>query len=104
MLRYKHLKPSLTIYLAATLLLFLTSIGIIVIIIVNELNGFSFSSVQFLTCPLYTMLKLNIYLQTILQVCFILSIGATIFALGQFVFLIWQFIMLKKQTEQKGEG
>lgn len=102
MLRYKHLKPSLTIYLAATLLLFLTSIGAIVIIIVNELNGFS--SVQFLTCPLYTTLKLNIYLRTILQVCFILSIGATIFALGQFVFLIWQFIMLKKQTEQKGEG
>ncbi len=103
MLRYKHLKPWLTIYLVVTLLLFLTSIGIILIIIVNEINGFSFSSVQFLTCPLYTTIKLNAYLQTILQVCFILSIGATLFALGQLVFLIWQFITLKKETEQKGD-
>ena len=96
MLRYKHLKPWLIIYLVSTLLLSLTAIGITVTIILNEINGFSYSSVQFLSCPLYTSTKVNIFLEIILQVCFIMSIGAIVLGLGQFAILIWQFILLKK--------
>ena len=92
------------IYLVATIILFLNAIGITAVIIMNDINGFSFSSVQFLSCPLYISMKVNIYLEVILQVCFILSIGAIVFALGQFVVVIWQFFMLRKEEQEKGEG
>jgi hypothetical protein len=104
MLRYKHLKPWLVIYLVTSLLLSLSAIGITVIIILNEINGFSLSSVQFLSCSLYTSNKVNIYLEMILQLCFIMSIGAIVLGLGQLFILIWQFILLTKETDEKGDG
>ncbi len=59
MLYHQHLKPWLLIYVLATIFLFLSCIGTLVIMILNNIIGFNSNKTTFLSCPLYTNIKLN---------------------------------------------
>jgi hypothetical protein len=96
MIQQKHLNPYLLIYLIATILLLLTSIGIVIVIILNDINGFNFISGQYLSCLPSTLNKFSSYIVIILKTDFIFSILSVIFALGQCGIVIWQFINFKK--------
>lgn len=99
MLKQKHLSSWLLIYLISSLLLFLTTIGIIIIVIINEINGFNFISVQFLTCPVSINFKFNFSMEIVLKICFVLAIAGIVFALGQVVIVLWQFVVFRKWSQ-----
>ena len=100
MLYHQHLKPWLLIYVLATVFLFLSSIGIVVMIILNDINGFSFTKGTFSTCPPYTKLKLNMSIEIALQICFIMTCFAIFFSLGQCLIGIWQFVLFTKWSKE----
>ena len=100
MLYHQHLKPWLLIYLLVTVILFVSTVGTLVIIIINDINGFSFTQIVFSTCPAYTNMKLNFSMVNALQVCFVMSCIAIVFSLGQFILVVWQFIAFTKWSKE----
>ena len=96
MLKVKHLQPWLLVYFVVALLLFLATVGVIVTIIINDISGFNFSYVQFLTCLYSTNIKLNTYMAIILKTCFILTIVSCVLAVGQTIFLTINYLNFRK--------
>lgn len=100
MLYHQHLKPWLVIYLLATLLVFISAIGILVMIILNDINGFSFTKTVFSSCPPYVNLKLNLAIEIGLKVSFVMTIFAIIFTLGQCGIAGWQFFLFTTWSKE----
>lgn len=98
MLYRKHLHPWLLIYLILSLALFLSAAAIIVLLNINQINGFNLPGYSLIACPPYTYLKLQTNTEIILRISFILAILSTLFALGQLIFIIYQFIVFRKFT------
>ncbi len=102
MLYRKHLHPWLLVYLIATILLFLCTVGVIVVIIMNDINGFLFTPYTVSSCLYSTNIKLSTYMEVILKICFILAIVGIVFAMGQLLIVAWQvvkFMGLMNETD-----
>jgi hypothetical protein len=93
MLYPKHLHPWLLVHMIATVLFFLCTVGVITVIVLNDISGwFKFSPYTFLTCLNSTYVKLTANMETVLQICSLLTIFAIVLALGQVIILVWQFV------------
>ncbi len=71
-------------------------------IIMNDINGFLFIPYTLSSCLYSTNVKLSTYLETILKICFVLTIIGIIFAMGQLLIVAWQMVKfrgLMKETD-----
>jgi hypothetical protein len=99
MLYHQHLKPWLLIYVLTSVFSFLGFIGILVMIFLNDINGFDFTSTIFSACPPYTNLKLNMGIKIALEVCFLMSCMGIVVFLGQCIVSIWQLVVFTKWSK-----
>ena len=101
MLKTKHLQPWLLIYLIVSVILLLTTVGLIVVIVLDQITGFNFISVSFYTCQISSNYKFNFFMQIILRNSFILSMLASTFALGQTGMAIFNFVKFRGRLSEK---
>lgn len=101
MLYRKHLHPWLLAHIIATALFFLFAVGVIIVIVVNDISGwFSFVSYSLGTCLYSTIGKLSANMETVLRMCFLLSVGAIVLAAGQLGVLVWQFVKFRRLMKE----
>lgn len=99
MLYYKHLHPWLLIYLVLCSALVLLDVGVVVIVKVNKINGVidDYPVYDLLSvCPMYSYLKIEANGESVMTMCFVMSIIGGVLAAGQLGFVIYQFVMFRR--------